>query len=205
MSKNVLILFTKNPELGKVKTRLASTVGDEKALEIYNQLLDYTRDIAEQVAVQKDIYYAWSITENDRWSRPNFIKKVQVEGDLGAKMLDAFMQSFQEGKEKVVIIGSDCAEIHPTDIEKAYQALENNDVVIGPALDGGYYLLGMNYLIPEIFTNKPWSQEELFDVTTKELKSLQKTVHLLSPKSDIDYEEDWNRPNYLNGGLHADA
>lgn len=201
MSKTVLLLFTKNPELGKCKTRLAATVGDHKALEIYEQLLDYTRDFSSKLAIPKHIYYAWKITENDRWSQPNFHKKLQAEGSLGVKMKTAFEESFKAGFEKVIIVGSDCAEINEKDILEAEKILDQNQLVFGPALDGGYYLLGMNTMTNCVFEDKPWSMDHLLAVTLKELEEKSITYSLLTPKSDIDYEEDWNRDNYINGRL----
>ena len=201
MSKSVLLLFTKNPELGKCKTRLAATVGDQKALEIYKQLLDYTRDFSAKLALPKHIYYTWEITEKDRWSQPNFHKKLQAEGNLGAKMQTAFKESFKAGFEKVIIVGSDCAEINEKDVLKAEKLLDENQLVFGPALDGGYYLLGMNSMTNCVFEDKPWSQDHLLEVTLKELEEKNITYSLLAPKSDIDYEEDWKRDNYINGRL----
>ena len=202
MSKTVLLLFIKNPELGKCKTRLAATIGDQKALEIYEQLLDYTRDFSSKLSIPKHIYYAWEITENDRWNKPNFFKKKQLEGDLGVKMSSAFENSFVAGFEKVIIVGSDCAEINEEDVLKAEKLLENNQLVFGPALDGGYYLLGMNKMTHCVFTNKPWSQDNLLKVTTEELLTQNISFTLLDPKSDVDYEEDWKRDNYINGRLN---
>ncbi|SFT50065.1 hypothetical protein SAMN05216474_0910 [Lishizhenia tianjinensis] len=202
MRKNsVLLLFTKNVEKGKVKTRLASTVGDDKALEIYEQLLDYTISITDKLPFPKHVYYAWKIEGEDRWSKEGFEKKLQAEGDLGDKMKHAFQQSFDQGISKVIIIGTDCAEINEKDILEAEALLNDNDVVIGPALDGGYYLLAMRKMINCVFENKPWSTETLFDLTLEELQQKDISFALLKPKSDIDYEEDWMRPNYINGEL----
>ena len=199
---SVLLLFTKNVEKGKVKTRLASTVGDDKALEIYEQLLDYTISITDKLPFPKHVYYAWKIEEEeDRWSKEGFEKKLQAKGDLGDKMKHAFQQSFEKGFEKVIIIGTDCAEINQDDVLEAEALLKENDVVIGPALDGGYYLLAMRKMHNCVFENKPWSTEKLFDLTIKELREKGISFALLKPKSDIDYEEDWMRPNYINGEL----
>lgn len=198
---SVLLLFTKNVEKGKVKTRLASTVGDDKALEIYEQLLDFTISFALKIPFEKHVYYAWNIVENDRWSQPNFVKKLQAEGDLGNKMKHAFTESFKAGKDKVIIIGTDCAEINEKDVLKAAKLLDENEVVIGPALDGGYYLLAMRKLHTCIFENKRWSTEHLLKETLAELEELNISYTLLEERSDIDYEEDWKRPNYINGEL----
>lgn len=194
----VLIIFTKNPELGKCKTRLAQTIGDEKALKIYELLLDYTISFTTSVPVKKHVYYSDTILENDRWSIPEFEKFLQIKGDLGTKMSHAIHQSFKSGYKKVVIIGSDCAEINEKTINKAFQQLKQNDVVIGPATDGGYYLLGMNQPILDLFIDKSWSTPKLISETIACLKRLDHSFYLLPKYSDIDYEADLMRPNFLN-------
>lgn len=194
----LLIIFTKNPELGKCKTRLAQTMGDEKALEIYELLLDYTVSFTKAVDVDKHVYFSNSIPENDRWNLPGYKKFKQVSGDLGAKMSHAIHESFKKGYKKVVIIGSDCAEINEDTINEAVIQLKYHDAVIGPAVDGGYYLLGMNQPILDLFIDKSWSTPELINETISCLKRLDHSFHLLPEYSDIDYEADLRRPNFLN-------
>lgn len=198
MSKSVLLIFTKNPELGKCKTRLASTLGDQKALTIYKQLLNHTKGFTENVDADKHVYYSTSIPENDIWRAPSFKKKLQIEGGLGQKMSAAFEDSFNQGYSKVVIIGSDCAEINQNDIDLAFEALENKDVVIGPAIDGGYYLLGMRNFLSFLFENKSWSTPYLIDETISDLIKHNISYQLLEEKSDIDFEEDLKRPGYVS-------
>lgn len=198
MSKNVLLIFTKNPEVGKCKTRLASTLGDQKALTIYKQLLNHTKSFTEHVDADKHVYYSKSIPEDDIWQALTFEKKLQIDGGLGQKMSCAFEDSFNHGYSKVVIIGSDCAEINQKDIDLAFEALENKDVVIGPALDGGYYLLGMRNFLPFLFENKSWSTPHLIDETISDLIKNNISYQLLEEKSDIDFEEDLKRPGYVS-------
>ena len=198
MSKSVLLIFTKNPELGKCKTRLASTLGNEKALEIYNQLLDHTRELSARVDSDKHVYYSKSIPKSDRWSSSIFEKHLQIDGDLGEKMNHAFKESFTAGYEKAIIIGSDCAEINEEDIEVALKSLNDHDVVIGPAVDGGYYLLGMRKLHSFLFHNKSWSTPNLIKETLTDLQKHNKSFKLLEEKSDVDYEEDLRREGYIN-------
>ena len=156
-SKNLLIIFTRNPKLGKVKTRLAKTVGNETALEIYKYLLQKTRDISLQVSSDREVYYSVKIRSNDIWDSKNYQKNQQVGEDLGIRMQNAFKNGFDAGYKKVVIIGSDLYDLTSENIEKAFTELDNNDVVLGPAEDGGYYLLGMNLLHSTIFKNKKWT------------------------------------------------
>ena len=188
MPKNLLLVFTKNPELGKVKTRLAKTVGNATALKIYIFLLKRTRDIAVKVAADKAVYYSVKIRENDIWDASIFQKHQQVGEDLGIRMLHAFKNGFKAGYEKVIIIGSDLYDLTSETIENAIIALENNEVVIGPAEDGGYYLLGMNSLEEKIFKNKDWGTETVRKDTLEDLKD--KKVFLLGELNDVDVFED---------------
>jgi len=197
MNDRQLLIFTKNPELGKCKTRLAATVGDETALNVYQQLLDHTVRFSKKVLADKCVYYSNSIQNDDRWNEAYFDKKQQNKGNLGQKMVAAFKASFDAGYQKVVIIGSDCAEINEEDIHAAFIALDTNDVVIGPALDGGYYLLGMRKFIPALFKDKSWSTPHLINETIATLKDQSLSFSLLAQKSDIDYENDLYREEAL--------
>jgi rSAM/selenodomain-associated transferase 1 len=188
MPKNLLLVFTRNPELGKVKTRLAKTVGNATALKIYTFLLKRTRDIAIKVSADKAVYYSVKVRENDIWDASIFQKHQQVGEDLGIRMLHAFKNGFKAGYEKVIIIGSDLYDLTSETIENAIIALENNEVVIGPAEDGGYYLLGMNSLEEKIFKNKDWGTETVRKDTLKDLKD--KKVFLLGELNDVDVFED---------------
>ena len=187
-SRNLLLIFTRNPELGKAKTRLAKTVGDETALEIYKFLLQKTRDISSKVNVDKAVYYSVKIRKNDIWDESIFQKHQQVGEDLGIRMLNAFKNGFDAGYQKVMIIGSDLYDLSSENIQKALLELDSNDVVIGPALDGGYYLLGMNSLQENIFKNKNWGTETVRKDTLEDL--IDKKVKLLEFKNDIDVYED---------------
>lgn len=188
MTKNLLLIFTRNPELGKAKTRLAKTVGDQTALEIYKFLLERTRDISSRVNADKAVYYSVKIRENDIWSTDIFNKHQQLGENLGIRMLNAFKNGFNSGYKKVLIIGSDLYDLSAKNIEKAFKELDSNDVVIGPAIDGGYYLLGMNSLQENVFKNKDWGTETVRKDTLQDL--FDKKVKLLEFKNDIDIYED---------------
>jgi rSAM/selenodomain-associated transferase 1 len=202
MNKNLLLIFTRNPELGKAKTRLAKTVGDETALEIYKFLLKKTRDISSKVTSDKAVYYSVKIRENDIWNENTFQKHQQVGEDLGFRMLNAFKNGFEAGYEKVMIIGSDLYDLTSENIENAFNELNNNDLVIGPAEDGGYYLLGMNSLHSTIFKNKNWGTETVREDTLSDLKD--KKVKLLEFKNDIDiYEDIVNIPEIMSTFINS--
>ena len=186
----VLIIFTKNPTLGKVKTRLAKTIGAEKALEVYHQLLQLTQKKTVDLPYSIIVYYDNFIDENDLWLNSSYAKKLQKKGDLGEKMQDAFENAFHNKATKVVIIGSDCPEITPEILTEAFDSPDKCDTVIGPANDGGYYLLGMKELITNVFKDKNWSTATVKNDTVNDLKNLDKTIYLLPELTDIDTEED---------------
>lgn len=188
MSKNLLLIFTRNPELGKVKTRLAQGVGNENALEIYKTLLKHTRDVVIQVDCVKRVGYSVMVREEDLWDSAQFEKFEQQGGDLGARMHDAFDNGFLDGYEKVLIIGSDLYDLRPAHIQEAFAALDNNDAVIGPAQDGGYYLLGMKTLVKAVFYNKKWGGDTVFKDTMKDFEPYK--VHKLEVLNDIDFADD---------------
>ena len=186
-----IIIFVRNPELGKVKTRLAATVGNDKALAIYNELLQHTFSTVKNIKADKFVFYHEVITDNDIWSEPAFIKKIQQNVKLGEKMKAAFQEVFSAGYKRVLIIGSDCLQLNSKIIEDAFTMLEEKDTVIGPAKDGGYYLLGMNIMQNFIFENKEWSTASVFSDTLHDIEQHQLSVGLLPELLDVDTEEDW--------------
>ncbi len=191
-SKEALIIFIRNPELGKVKTRLAKSVGDEKALEIYKSLLAYTRSTVLQLDVNRLLFYADRINNEDEWSSDAFVKYAQVNEGLGGRMNHAFEQAL-ENHEKAVIVGSDIPGINPEILQQAFHHLDEHDFVIGPAFDGGYYLLGMKSPTPELFENMEWSTAFVFEQTVDRMRGLGKTWFELPTLSDVDYLEDWEK------------
>jgi len=188
--KPALIIFVRNPELGKVKTRLARTLGNDAALNIYKKLLHHTYSIVCKADYDKFIFYADYINENDLWENGVFKKLLQGDGDLGEKMQSAFETVFALGYKKVLIIGSDCYELTSAIISDAFTALDTVDVVIGPSFDGGYYLLGSNQLLPFLFTNKEWSTSTVCSDTIAGIERCNKTYHLLTCLNDVDEEKD---------------
>lgn len=187
-NKNLLLIFTRNPELGKAKTRLAKSVGDETALDIYKFLLQKTKEVTYNLDCDKAVYYSVKIRENDIWDSTRYQKHQQTGEDLGVRMQNAFKESFETGYKKVMIIGSDLYDLTPKIIEDAFFKLEANDVVIGPAEDGGYYLLGMNILQSKIFKNKDWGTSSVKKDTLNDLQKV--NVHLLTELNDVDVIED---------------
>ena len=191
--ENQLIIFAKNPVLGKVKTRLSATIGDEKALDVYKELLDHTCAIASKAKGDKIVYYSDFVNNDDLWKRANFTQALQHGDDLGQRMSNAFKEAFKSFKGKVVIIGTDCKELSTEIIDQAFSGLEYADIVIGPALDGGYYLIGMKSLEEELFKNIEWSTSAVLEQTIDKVDTKRLSFLLLKTLSDIDNEEDLTR------------
>ena len=197
MNNNLIIVFVRTPELGKVKTRLAKAIGDQAALTIYKLLLKHTATVLHELSFDKVVYYSEKIENNDFWKASLFEKKLQKGADLGERMQHAFETAFDRGYKKVLIIGSDLFELTSTLIISALEALETYDISIGPSLDGGYYLLGMKELHPAVFKNKKWGTDSVLENTLQDLK--QQNVKLLEALNDIDTFEDLQQhPELLN-------
>lgn len=199
MREEALLLFIKNPVRGDVKTRLAMDIGDDKALAVYRQLLAHTRKLAQEIDAERYLFYAGPVNEEDEWSGQVFHKRQQHGADLGEKMQNAFAAAFQHGHRKAVIIGSDCPGLTSGHIQEAYHQLDFFDVVIGPAEDGGYYLLGMNDLHSALFEGKSWSNPALLQETEATCDTLGRSYYLLSTLRDIDDQDDLEQemPEFL--------
>jgi rSAM/selenodomain-associated transferase 1 len=189
--KNTLLILIKNPRPGYVKTRLARTVGDEAALRIYRYLLGKTRVAAQGVRAERVLCYSDVVETNDDWPEADFIKTTQAPGDLGARMAASFQSAFDKGAEKAVIIGSDCPALTGALLQRAFDALDHSDFVLGPTPDGGYYLLGMRHFDETVFQNIEWSTDSVRAHTLDRIAAAGKTCALMPVLSDVDTEEDW--------------
>lgn len=187
-TKNLLLIFTRNPEMGKCKTRLAKTIGDEAALNIYKFLLQHTVDITKNLNFERQVWYTEKVWKDDVWDNTIYNKKLQQGTDLGERMAHAFLEGFEKGYEKIVIVGSDMFDLDQHTIESAFLALNDSDFVVGPAQDGGYYLLGMKKWIPDLFKDKDWGKNTVLRDTMTDLKN--EKIHLLNTRNDIDVYED---------------
>jgi len=185
MERADLIIFVKNPVAGKVKTRLAASLGNEKALDIYKQLLAITRIAATAANCRKHLFYSDKV-ETDEWIEPTFSKYVQQGNALGDRMRLALDTIFSAGGKRVIIIGSDCPQLTSTIIDDAFSMLNEKDVVVGPAKDGGYYLLGMKKPLPFLFAEKEWSTDSVFDDTVVDLLENRLSYGRLPVLSDVD-------------------
>ena len=182
----LLIVFVRNPAKGRVKKRLAASVGEEAALQIYQQLLEGLAAVLREVEVQQEVHYSDFIPEQDLWGGKE--KRLQEGEDLGERMAGAFQKGFQEGYRQIVLIGSDLPYLSPQDLQAAFSALDKHDYVLGPAEDGGYYLIGMKSLNSKLFRNKSWGSSSVLQETLEELQN--DSLFLLEERRDLDTYED---------------
>ena len=189
MEKSAIIILIRNPVLGCVKTRLAKEIGNFNALKIYKYMLNYTRNITSCISSARLLFYSDFIDFNDDWEDKIYKKYLQSGSNFGEKMLNAFNIALAQ-HELAVIIGSDCVELTSTIINMAFDKLKNFDVVIGPAKDGGYYLMGLKNAYPQLFQDKNWSTDSVLSETIGTVKDLDLTYYLLPVLGDIDTIQD---------------
>ncbi|MFB9057435.1 TIGR04282 family arsenosugar biosynthesis glycosyltransferase [Mariniflexile ostreae] len=187
MTKELLIIFVKNITLGKVKTRLAKTIGNEAAFEVYSALVEVTEQATQHINKDKWVCFSNTIVDS-KWI--GYTKSVQQGNDLGERMKNAFKKGFEAGYERIVLIGSDLPDISKDHIQEAFEKLEDHKAVFGPAEDGGYYLVGLRDMHTFIFENKPWSTPNLLQETLLELNQNHIKFTTLVTLNDIDTFED---------------
>ncbi|OJJ26055.1 hypothetical protein BI308_08505 [Roseofilum reptotaenium AO1-A] len=192
-----LLVFTRYPELGKAKTRLIPALGVQGATELHRQLAEWAIAQARQLqdrhkgAIQLVVYFTGSTVQAmQTWLGADLVYRSQGQGDLGEKLYRAIEQSFAEGMEHIVVIGTDCPSLTPELFTQAFHALDSHDLVLGPAADGGYYLIGLSRPISELFQNIHWGTSEVFSQTLKIAHALELSYVLLPVLSDIDRPAD---------------
>jgi rSAM/selenodomain-associated transferase 1 len=197
--RRCVLLFVKHPTPGKVKTRLAATCGAQRAASIYRALAERVlRRVPESEEVLVMCDPPEQVAEIESWlaglecgHRMRFL--AQARGDLGARLAQAFALAFAAGFEQVAAIGSDCVELGPEHLAEAWAALATQDAALGPAVDGGYYLLGLRAPQPELFRDIAWSTDAVCRETLARAAATGLRVHLLPTLRDVDTEEDWKR------------
>ena len=192
MALERLIIFVKAPRAGAVKTRLAQGIGSEAAVAAYRALVE---TLLQNLAAISEVELRCSpddaAGEIEAWRRPPWRMRPQGHGDLGQRLVCAFADAFADGTQRVVIIGSDCPYVTAQDIANAWAALEQHDVVFGPATDGGYWLIGLRSLQPALFQNIHWSTDAVFRETHDLARAANLSVYLLRTLSDVDTQTDW--------------
>jgi len=191
-----LIIFTRYPEPGITKTRLIPALGAVGAATLQRQMTEYVLAQAqlmqsiERVCVQ--VRFAGGNKQlMQNWLGNNIECLAQGEGDLGQKMANSLISAFHNQTKSAVIIGSDCPGLTPLLIAKAFQQLHlGSDLVLGSAIDGGYYLIGINRFIPQLFAGISWGSDRVFEQTVAIAESLNLATAYLPPLADIDRPED---------------
>jgi rSAM/selenodomain-associated transferase 1 len=190
----VLGVFVKTPAPGQVKTRLAAAVGGQRAAAIYRDL--GRRVIAACAGADHDTV-VWFAPANARQTVRDWLGglgvagyRAQIAGGLGARLEDAFQRHFDEGAGRVLVIGSDCPDVDAPLVRRAFAALDEHDVVLGPARDGGYYLIGLRAPAPQLFRGIPWSTEAVLGETLARVRQLALRPRLLPTLRDIDTVND---------------
>ena len=192
---NAIIVFAKLPVDGKVKTRLAEKMGDKFAVSFYKFCAEHTFDeVLKLKQPASDLFLFYSeeseLEQIKKWASEKFSYYSQKGNDLGEKMYNAFRLIFNSGYKNVVLIGTDIPDINYKIIEKAFSYLETADCVLGPASDGGYYLLGLKSNTIDLFSGIEWSGDSVLKKTIKKLKHLGISYFLLDKLIDIDTQED---------------
>jgi uncharacterized protein len=199
--KERLIIFTRYPEPGKTKTRLIPAIGAKTAACLQRFMTEHTVAQAQSLAAQREVELEIRFAGGSKrllqsWLGSDFRYRSQATGDLGERMAEAFRQAFQEGMQRVVIIGIDCPDVDGLLLKKAFETLEEQDLVLGPAIDGGYYLIGLRRFVPELFQGVHWSTDQVLQQTVEIAATQDLTVGYLPTLEDVDRAEDltvWER------------
>ncbi len=198
--KKLLMIFVKNAIAGRVKTRLAADIGEDKALEIYLKLLHHTLEVAASTDASREVWYSDYTENNDGVDETKFNKKLQQGHHLGDRMKYAFNEAFEAGYKQVIIIGSDCPGLTEEILNEAFQKLKAHDVVFGPSEDGGYYLLGMSEYEPALFERVAWSTGSVLSQSLDNAGKNLRSVAILRELNDIDTVEDLEKSSFYNEG-----
>ncbi|HUT93907.1 MAG TPA: TIGR04283 family arsenosugar biosynthesis glycosyltransferase [Thermoguttaceae bacterium] len=205
-----LIIFTRYPEPHKTKTRLIPALGAEGAAELQREMtlrtLHWAKQLAKTIPVSVEVRFdGGDELRMQECFGDDFPCCPQGPGDLGSRMAHAVQEAFQGGAQRVVVVGTDCPEITLDVVTDAFDRLASCDVVLGPAGDGGYYLIGLQREVPELLTSMPWGTEHVFHETVRRAKELSLSVSCIQTLADVDRPEDlpiWHR---LKGTFHTAA
>jgi uncharacterized protein len=190
-----LIIFTRYPEPGKTKTRLIPALGSVGAANLQRQMTE--RTIFQVQELQKTTPISWEVRFAggnyqlmQEWLGRDLVYHIQGEGDLGARMERSLIQAFASGAAQVVIIGIDCPGINPDILNQAFEQLHTYDLTLGPAMDGGYYLIGLRRLIPELFGNIDWGTSQVLQQSVDIAEKLKISLNYLPVLADVDTPAD---------------
>jgi len=190
-----LIVFTRYPKPGETKTRMIPELGPNGAARLQRCLTEHTLKWVSKLKARKGVsvqiqYDGAKLSLFTEWLGGDWSYRPQVDGDLGRRMSKAFQSAFDEGFERVIIVGIDCPGITAQLVLKAFEALNENDIVLGPANDGGYYMIGMSRMQPSVFDGPDWGTSGVFAETLRIAGNNGMSVHILEYLDDIDRPED---------------
>lgn len=190
-----LIIFSRYPDPGKTKTRMIPALGALGAAELQREMTEHTLKTAIALKLFRNIeievhFAGGDIQSMKEWLKEDFDYIPQASGDLGYKMRSAFERAFGLGNERVAIIGIDCPDLDQAILSKAFDSLQAHDLVLGVAEDGGYYLIGLNRPITQLFQNITWGTEQVLNQTKNIAQQLKLDVHYLPTLADVDRPED---------------
>lgn len=196
MTKEHLIIFTRYPEPGKTKTRLIPALGAEGAADLQRQMTEYTlwqaKELQNLRSVSIEVRYDGGQQQlMQDWLGYDIVCRSQGKGDLGSRMTRSHEFAVKSGIDHVVIIGTDCPGLNAEVMAQAFHQLHlAHDLVLGPAMDGGYYLIGLSRLLPELFIGISWGTAEVFQQTVAIAQKLNLSIAYLTPLADVDRPED---------------
>ncbi len=195
--KQVLIVFLKYPEPGRVKTRLARDIGWKNASLIYSEIAQSVIGKASKSSKYETLIFFDPPEKKEdvrRWLKNTSLNLLPQEGNpIGERMLNAFERAFSLGATSAVIIGTDCMEVSDKTVLEAFRALREADAVLGPARDGGYYLLRLNRPFPWVFKGIKWSTNLVLSQTIKKLEEKKLRFKLLETLTDVDTIRDLSK------------
>ncbi len=194
IEKQHLIIFTRYPEAGKTKTRMIPALGTKGAADLHRQMTEHTLTQVKQLqsnAISFEVRFAGGdVHLMQGWLGSDLIYHSQGDGDLGQRMARSLLSAFQSGAENAVIIGTDCPDVNADILAEAFAKLHHYNLVLGPAMDGGYYLVGLQYPIPELFIDIDWGTAKVLQQTVEIAENLNLSVVYLPYLADIDRPED---------------
>ena len=190
MSKELLSIFVKNLIPGTVKTRLAKDLGIDVAIEIYKELVGITAEAINTLRVDKCVYYSEYIESNDQFDDTKYQKHIQEGKDLGQRMQNCFYDAFESNFDKIILIGSDTPDITDQIISKGFEELDKHDIIIGPAQDGGFYLIGMKEPHENLLDKRSYGHKEVLNELLDEIENRNLSVFKLPTLIDIDVKDD---------------
>lgn len=206
MITETLIIFSRYPEAGKTKTRMISALGADRAAKLQQEMTEHTLNTAKKLRSCRDIIVEVHFAGGNKQLMTEWLGQEtqyipQVAGDLGYKMYSAFERALSLNNQQVVIIGTDCPDLNQEILKEAFDSLYKQDLVLGAAQDGGYYLIGLNRIIPQLFENINWGTEQVLNQTKTIAQQLALKVSYLPCLSDVDRPEDlaiWQKYRFKN-------